>query len=223
MVVIVVTLVVSDCLFVCDLLHHCWVKGSPIGKGYWGPLRWQPLSFQQLRRLYPESFYRRNNERYWVLSLSPYSTFGVRICIVRIIEYWIYLFVIVCSFGVRGHRSPVAAAEARPSRHCLGYFRTVVQCRLIDRDTMRPNNKALSPRPLCINLSARWHIEDPGKQYGPTTNGCRYNGVLFMLAFKVFQFLYIFFNWHPIRCCKTRLMCLLVYSFLNIYLYLFNF
>lgn len=39
--------------------------------------------------------------------------------------------------------------------HCLGYFRIVVQCRLIDRDTMRPNNKALSPRPLCINLSAR--------------------------------------------------------------------
>lgn len=46
--------------------------------------------------------------------------------------------------------------------HCLGYFRIVVQCRLIDRDTIRPNNKAPSvpPRPLCINLSARWHIED---------------------------------------------------------------
>lgn len=43
------------------------------------------------------------------------------------------------------------------SRYCLGYFRIVVQCRLIDRDTIRPNNKAPSvpPRPLCINLSAR--------------------------------------------------------------------
>lgn len=32
---------------------------------------------------------------------------------------------------------------------------------------MRPNNKALSPRPLCINLSTRWHIEAPTKQYIP--------------------------------------------------------